>query len=77
MSNTKQKQTVLAVEGMTCSSCVSHVDQALKELRGVDEVEVRYREGKVVVEHDAGNAPVAALIEALREAGYESRPVEA
>jgi copper chaperone len=69
-----QKDTVLAVEGMTCGSCIRHVTHALKELEGVDAVEVKLREGLVFVKHDAAEAPVDQLIDALREAGYDSQP---
>jgi copper chaperone len=69
---TKQRETVLSVEGMTCPSCIRHVDQALKELEGVSKVDVRLREGKVVVNHDEASAPVHCLVEALSEAGYAS-----
>jgi len=63
--------TVLAVEGMTCSSCIAHVTRALLDLDGVREARVSFRERVVVVRHE----PIAAvdmLVEALREAGYES-----
>lgn len=70
------KATVLKVDGMTCRSCVRHVEQALRGVDGVTAVEVQFREGQVVVQHDGG-APSALLDElligALRDAGYESR----
>ncbi|MFT3764291.1 MAG: heavy metal-associated domain-containing protein [Minicystis sp.] len=68
----QKNETLLDVTGMTCRSCVRHVDHALRELEGVSSVEVRLSEGKVMVRHDPGAAPVASLIEALREAGYPS-----
>lgn len=61
----------LSVSGMTCASCVRHVDRALRDLAGVSAVTVRLREGKVSVRHDPTEAPVETLIEALREAGYD------
>ena len=68
------QQTLLDVEGMTCSSCVRHVEAALREVEGVRSVEVRLREGNVLVRHDAGSAPPEALVAALGEAGYGSVP---
>ncbi len=67
-------KTVLRVEGMTCHSCVRHVTSALCDLDGVRGADVRLREGKVVVEHEGQAPSVTAMIEALREAGYESSP---
>ena len=71
MSSTKE--TILDVDGMTCGSCVRHVEGALRTLEGVDAIEVKLREGKVRVQHDPAKAPVKEMIEALGEAGYESR----
>ncbi|HEU4407763.1 MAG TPA: heavy metal-associated domain-containing protein [Polyangiaceae bacterium] len=71
MSTTKE--TLLNVSGMTCTSCVRHVESALREVVGVRGVEVRLRKGEVLVKHDADSAPVTEFVEALREAGYESK----
>jgi copper chaperone len=71
------KDTILQVNGMTCPSCVRHVDGALRELDGVTKVDVRLREGIVHVQHDPSSAPPSALIAALRAAGYDSRPYAA
>ena len=68
------KEIVLEVMGMTCPSCVRHVNAALADLDGVGKVEVRLRDGKVVVQYDPERVQVSALIEALSEAGYESTP---
>lgn len=74
MNTTQTTKTVLLVEGMSCRSCVHHVQTALNDLAGVRGVDVRLNEGKAIVEHD-GRPSVTAMIEALREAGYESSPV--
>ncbi|WAS91397.1 heavy-metal-associated domain-containing protein [Nannocystis punicea] len=65
-------ETILDVPGMSCQSCVRHIREALGQLDGVTEVEVRLRDGKVLVHHDPNEATVHRLIAALREAGYES-----
>ncbi len=72
-----KRETELGVVGMTCPSCVRHVKGALAGLPGVEDVEVRLRDGVVVVRHDEAGAGVAALVEALRGAGYEAAPVAA
>lgn len=68
------QEIVLNVVGMTCPSCVWHVNAALVEVDGVTKVEVRVRDGKVVVQCDPAVTKVDALVEALRQAGYESTP---
>jgi copper chaperone len=72
MSN--ERATVLEVQGMTCPSCIRHVSEALKEVDGVAAVEVELRAGIAIVQHDADEAPIDRLIDALSEAGYASRP---
>ena len=70
MSN---KETILSVEGMTCSSCIRHVEHALSELEGIEKVEVKLKDGKVRIEHDPSRPTIDEMIAALGEAGYESR----
>lgn len=57
---------------MRCPSCVRHINDALRKLDGVDKVEVRLSDGKVLVRHDRAQATTSRMIAALREAGYES-----
>ena len=71
MSN--ERDTILEVQGMTCPSCIRHVSAALTELEGVAAVDVKLRDGLVVVKHDATRAPIDQLIAALNEAGYASK----
>ena len=66
------EETLLDVIGMSCPSCIRHVNAALADIEGVAKVEVRLRDGKVLVRHDPAVANVNALIEALRDAGYDS-----
>ncbi len=66
-------ETLLRVDGMTCPRCIHHVSTALEDVDGVDQVEVKLREGKVTVKHVAG-VKIVSLVSALREAGYDSRP---
>lgn len=71
---TSAQETHLNVTGMSCNSCVRHVNDALRELAGVREVHVQLREGKVLIKHDPQGTPVSAMIQALQDAGYDSTP---
>lgn len=64
--------TRLSVAGMSCSSCVYHVGEALKDLDGVQDVDVRLTEGEVRVLHRPEDTSVETLISTLAEAGYEA-----
>ena len=71
MSSTNE--AVLDVDGMTCTSCVRHVEAALRKVEGVGAIDVTLSEGKVRVVHDPAKASLAQMIEALGDAGYEAK----
>jgi len=62
-----KSETHLTITGMTCASCVAHVEKALKKVPGVDSVAVNLATEEARVE---GDADVAALIMAVDDAGY-------
>ena len=74
MSESTNRETRLRVSGMTCMSCVRHVDHALRDLDGVAAVQVRLREGEALVQHDPSRASIIVSIGALREVGYDAAP---
>lgn len=63
--------TELTVEGMMCQACVGHVSKALQNVSGVQNVEVELDKGRARVQHE--NVSADALVEAVREDGYEAR----
>jgi copper chaperone len=65
-------ETLLDVAGMSCGSCVRHVSNALSSLAGIAAVDVRLKDGKVLVRHDPAQTSVEALVAALNKAGYGS-----
>ncbi|HEY76119.1 MAG TPA: copper-translocating P-type ATPase [Thermoflexia bacterium] len=66
-----EQKIVLPVRGMTCASCVAHVEKALEKVEGVEEVHVNLATEKAVVEFRLDAATVGDLVEAVRETGYE------
>ena len=42
----------LPISGMSCASCVSHVEGALKELQGVTNVDVNLATNKATLSYD-------------------------
>jgi len=65
----------LVVSGMTCGTCVKHVEKAIKSIAGVSEVEVDLTSGSVKVEGDISKN-VNAIISALEEDGYPAKVIE-
>ena len=74
-------QRQLAIDGMTCASCVARVERALRKVPGVQDVSVNLATEQAVVELAGGAAEEAAqdlaatdsaLCEAVHRAGYEA-----
>jgi len=65
------KSLLLPVRGMTCASCVAHVERALKGVEGVERASVNLATEKASVEFDPERVEVAEIITAVREAGYD------
>ena len=61
----------LRVEGMTCASCVTHVEKALRSVSGVSSAIVNLATEKVGIRFAPGLTSVEALEAAIRRAGYE------
>lgn len=71
MSTTTQELD-LAIEGMTCASCVAHVERALTKVDGVSSVSVNLatERAHLMLSH---SVPVADLIQKVEQAGYQAR----
>lgn len=62
----------LAIEGMSCASCVSKVEKALNAVPGVTRASVNLATERAHVEL-AGGVETSELIQAVEKAGYEAR----
>ncbi len=69
---TTAEQT-LDVRGMTCASCVDHVEGALKELRGVQDAVVNLGLNTARVVYIPGVVSTSQMKRAVREVGYEAQ----
>lgn len=69
-----EKMTKVYIDGMTCSNCQRHVDEALREI-GLVDYDVNLEEGFAEI-RDLGVADIDQVQEAIREAGYQVREVE-
>ncbi len=61
----------LAVQGMTCASCVEHVQKALSGVDGVVSASVNLATERAAVEFVAGAVERPALARAVESAGYQ------
>jgi len=67
--------TQLAIEGMTCASCVARVERVLAKVPGVEGASVNLAGESATVSHYALAGLPERLVEAVRTAGYEARVV--
>jgi Cu+-exporting ATPase len=69
----KDQVIPLSIEGMSCASCVAHVEKALKGVPGVIDASVNLATESAQVKVRSTEFPVNQLIQAVEEAGYEAR----
>lgn len=70
MSSPAIQTQTLAVEGMTCASCVARVEKTLKQTPGVESASVNLATEKVTVSYDPKQTDLPDLAKAVENAGY-------
>ncbi|VTU24769.1 Copper-exporting P-type ATPase A [Variovorax sp. SRS16] len=73
---TDSSEWSLQIEGMSCASCVARVEKALARVPGVSSATVNLATEKAQVRLADPGTAVAALIEAVQEAGYAAHAVD-
>ncbi len=68
-----QASAAFDIDGMTCASCVSRVERALRAVPGVIDASVNLATNRADVVHSG--ADTAALVAAVQRAGYEAHAV--
>jgi len=63
------------IEGMTCSHCEHHVEEALKELDGVKSAKADRKKKKAVIKLTQ-EVPEDKIRNAVKEAGYEVTEIQ-
>lgn len=66
----KTETVVLNVHGMTCSSCATGVEYALKDMPGVVDARVSLKASRAVVKIDPSKVQPAQLVDQTRKMGY-------
>ena len=69
--------TTLAIEGMTCASCVRRVERALARTPGVSEANVNLATERATVTWDPAQTSLADLTSAVERAGYSAHEIAA
>ena len=64
------EQVKLRIGGMTCASCVGHVERALRSIEGVESAGVNLATERATVEYVPGAVSITDLRHAVEDAGY-------
>lgn len=62
----------LHISGASCASCVSKIEGALRNVTGVESAAMNLAQSTVSV---TGQAPVEALVQAVKRAGYDAKSI--
>ncbi|MDC3417310.1 copper chaperone CopZ [Aquibacillus salsiterrae] len=65
------KNISLDVKGMTCGHCKMAVNGALKDIDGIENVDVNLETGKVEVSYDEAKVDESKMKEAIEDQGYD------
>lgn len=69
---TKPQTVKLSVAGMTCESCVTKVDKALRGVEGVKDVKVDLKKQMAVVTFASASVKPELLFKAVDDAGFKA-----
>lgn len=65
------ERTVIGIGGMSCQGCVKNVSGVLRDLPGVESVEVSLEAGQASISYDPGKIGIAQFKDAVETAGFD------
>ena len=65
------KNIELKIKGMSCSHCTKSVEDSLKDLDGVLNVNVSLENSNAIVEFDENKVSIDSIVETIKELEYE------
>ncbi len=66
-----KEQVTLPISGMTCASCVMHVENGLKGVNGVELATVNLANERATVQFDPDKTNIDQMVAAVRDVGYD------
>lgn len=66
-----EKEIIIKLKGLHCSSCVMNIEMELEDIAGVKKAEGSYARSEVKVKFDEKEVAPQKFIEAIKELGYE------
>ena len=68
------KTTTLRARDLSCPSCVNKIETALNRMDGVENSEVMFNTGRIVVRHDPSRVRASDLVKKVAQAGFVAEP---
>lgn len=68
----KMKTEKFEISGMTCSSCVAHVEKSVKKLQGIQQVQVNLLTNSMTVSFDENAIGSENIEKSVEDAGYQA-----
>lgn len=68
----KTRRVTLMIEGMRCSACSSALEKVMKQINGVEEVEVNLVMNTAVFSYDSKQVKLHEIINEIKKAGYHA-----
>lgn len=72
----EMREAEIPTKGMHCRSCETLIELTVGELEGVRAVKAFAADGVTRVTYDPESVSIAAIVEAIRNAGYDARSPE-
>ena len=70
------ENTTLKLRGMSCASCARSIEEAIREVNGVNECIVNFGAELATVEYDPSKTDVTVIQQAVDSAGYSAYPLQ-
>lgn len=70
LSRNNLQKITLTIEGMTCSACQNHINNAINELPGILFAQTSYEKENARIEFDTTKTSIKAIEEAVNSTGY-------
>jgi P-type Cu+ transporter len=71
------ENTTLKLQGMSCASCASTIETAIRSVPGVAQSNVNFAAEQANVIYDASQTDIATIQAAVESAGYTAQPISA
>ncbi len=72
----KDKEVIIPIQGMTCSSCVMHIEKAVGAIDGVKSVKVNIATEKADISYNPEKTRISDIKQAITNAGYTPLDIE-